>query len=135
VTDGADAVIAHGMAADTTVGDGLASNIGLAVTDRWQQHGLGGLLLSTLMGRAARRGVRSLVLDVLPDNRRMLGMVNRRWPGTPWERTPDAIVIRPEITPWQAAGGWPVPAVMGLPASPSSIRISGDAHAADRSAA
>jgi ribosomal protein S18 acetylase RimI-like enzyme len=135
VTDWAGAVIAHGMAADTTVGDGLASNIGLAVTDRWQQHGLGGLLLSTLMGRAARRGVRSLVLDVLPDNRRMLGMVNRRWPGTPWERTPDAIVIRPEITPWQAAGGWPVPAVMGLPASPSSIRISGDAHTADRSAA
>jgi GNAT superfamily N-acetyltransferase len=135
VTDGAGAVIAHGMAADTTAGDGLATNIGLAVTDRWQQHGLGALLLSTLMGRAARRGVRSLVLDVLPDNRRMLGIVKRRWPGTPWDWTPDAIVIRPEITPRQAAGGWPVPAIVRLPAGPSGIRPSGDAHAPARSAA
>ena len=135
VTDGAGAVIAHGMAADTAAGDVLASNIGLVVTDHWQQQGLGGLLLSTLVGRAARRGVRSLVLDVLPDNRRMLGIINRRWPGTPWEWTPDAIVIRPEITSWQTTGGWPVPAIVRLPASPSGIRPSGDARAPDQSAA
>jgi acetyltransferase len=135
VTDEAGAVIAHGMAADTKAGDGLASNIGLVVTDRWQQQGLGGLLLSTLVGRAARRGVRSLVLDVLPDNGRMLGIINRRWPDAPREQTSDAITIRPAITPWQMTAGWPVPAIVRIPASPSGIRISGGTRAADRSAA
>src|SRR5215469_14104850 len=62
VVDGAGAVIAHGMAADTRGGDELASNIGLVVTDRWQQQGLGGLLLTTLVGRAAGRGIRALVI-------------------------------------------------------------------------
>src|SRR5215469_9646612 len=66
VTDVSGAVIAHGMAADTTVSDGLASNIGLVVADRWQQQGLGTMLLSTLIARASQRGVSSLVLDVLP---------------------------------------------------------------------
>jgi ribosomal protein S18 acetylase RimI-like enzyme len=135
VTDGAGAVIAHGMAADTAVSGGLASNIGLVVTDRWQQQGLGRLLLSTLVGRAARRGVRSLVLDVLPDNHRMLGMLDRRWPGAPRERTRDATIVRPAITPWQAAGGGPVPAILRLPASPSATSPSGGARAPGRSAA
>jgi acetyltransferase len=135
ITDGTGTVIAHGMAADATPGDRLATNIGLAVTDRWQQRGLGSLLLSTLVGRAARRGVRSLVLDVLPDNRRMLGIISRRWPDAPWERGLDAITIRPVITPWQAADGWPVPAIVPLPASSSGIRQSGDARAASQSAA
>lgn len=135
VTDGTGAVIAHGMAADASHGDRLTSNIGLVVTDRWQQHGLGGLLLSTLVGRAARRGVCSLVLDVLPDNRRMLGIISRRWPDVPWERTPDALTIRPVITPWQAVDGWPVPAIVRLPASQSGIGQSGDPRAASRSAA
>jgi GNAT superfamily N-acetyltransferase len=135
VTDAAGAVIAHGMAADPIPGDRLTSNIGLVVTDRWQQRGLGRLLLSTLVGRAARRGVRSLVLDVLPDNRRMLGMISRRWPDAPWERMPDAVTIRPSITPWQATDGWPVPAIVRLPASQSGVSHSGDARAPGQSAA
>jgi len=135
ITDGAGTVIAHGMAADTTVGDQLTSNIGLAVTDSWQQQGLGGLLLSTLVGRAARRGVRSLVLDVLPDNRRMLGIIRRRWPEASFERGLDAITIRPAITPWQAKDGWPVPAIVRLPASEPGIRPSGDPRAPGQSAA
>jgi GNAT superfamily N-acetyltransferase len=133
ITDATGAVIAHGMAADAAAGD--RSNIGLAVTDRWQRRGLGRLLLSTLVGRAARRGVRSLVLDVLPDNRRMLGIITRTWPDAPWERTPDAITITPSITPWQATDGWPVPAIVRLPASETGIRPSGDARAPGRSAA
>jgi acetyltransferase len=114
VTDGSGAVVAHGMAADTAVPSGLASNIGLVVTDTRQQQGLGTLLLSTLIGRASRRGVSSLVLDVLPSNDRMLGIIGRRWPDAPQERTRDAIVITPAITPWQATGGHAVPAVISL---------------------
>jgi GNAT superfamily N-acetyltransferase len=135
VIDGTGAVIAHGMAADASPGDRLTNNIGLVVTDRWQQHGLGGLLLSTLVGRAARRGVCSLVLDVLPDNRKMLGIISRRWPDARWERTPDALTIRPAITPWQVADGWAVPAIVRLPASQSGIRQSGEPRAASQSAA
>lgn len=123
VTDTGGRVIAHGMAADDPVPASLASipcageiasNIGLVVADRWQERGLGTLLLSALVGRAARRGVRSLVLDILPDNHRMLGIIARRWPEAPRQHTPDAIVIRPAITPAQAAGGGQVPAVLGL---------------------
>jgi len=136
VTDATGAVIAHGMAADTrTSGGELASNIGLVVTDRWQGQGLGGLLLTALVGRAAERGVRSLVLDVLPYNDRMLGIINRRWPDAPRERTSDAIIIRPVITPSQATGNWPVPAIVCLPATRSGISPSGDARASGQSAA
>ncbi|HUB38690.1 MAG TPA: GNAT family N-acetyltransferase [Streptosporangiaceae bacterium] len=134
VTDESGAVIAHGMAADTAVPGGQASNIGLVVADSWQQRGLGTLLLSTLVGRAARRGVTSLVLDVLPSNDRMLGIIARRWPDAPRERTRDAIVIRPAITRWQATGRHTVPDVVSIRRDPKT-RQSGDPRASDRTAA
>jgi len=134
VTDDRGTVIAHAMAADTAVSGGLASNIGLVVTDSWQQQGLGTLLLSTLIGRASGRGVGSLVLDVLPSNDRMLGIIARRWPDAPRQRTSDAIIISPAITPWQAVGGHAVPAVISL-ARDHKIRQSGDLRASGRAAA
>jgi ribosomal protein S18 acetylase RimI-like enzyme len=134
VTDPSGAVIAHGMAADTPASDGLGSNIGLVVADPWQQRGLGTLLLSTLIGRASRRGVGSLVLDVLPSNDRMLGIIARRWPDAPRQRTRDAIVISPAITPRQAAGGHAVPAVISLPRDRQNHQ-SGDPRASSRAAA
>jgi GNAT superfamily N-acetyltransferase len=116
VTDPGGRVIAHGMAADDPVPgtDAVASNIGLVVADQWQERGLGTLLLGALVGRAARRGVRSLVLEILPDNHRMLGIIARRWPDAPRQHTPDAIVVRPVITSAQAAGGGAVPAGLHL---------------------
>ena len=42
-----------------------------------------------------RRGVGTLVLEVLPDNHVMLGIIGRQWPEAPDERTPDALVFRP----------------------------------------
>jgi GNAT superfamily N-acetyltransferase len=134
VTDSAGSVIAHGMAADVTVSGGQASNIGLVVADRWQRQGLGRLLLSTLVSRAYQRGVGSLVLDVLPANDVMLGIIGRRWPDAPRERTRDAIVISPAITPSQAAAGRTVPAVLTL-APNHQHRKSGELHAARRTAA
>jgi GNAT superfamily N-acetyltransferase len=134
VTDDRGTVIAHAMAADTAVPAGLATNIGLVVTDRWQGQGLGTLLLSTLIGRASRRGVASLVLDVLPSNDRMLGIIARRWPDAPRQRTRDAIVITPAITPWQAAGGQAVPAIISL-ARDHKTRQSGELRASDRAVA
>ena len=134
VTDRDGAVVAHAMAADTAVPGGQASNIGLVVADPWQRQGLGTLLLSTLIGRASRRGVGSLVLDVLPSNDRMLGIIARRWPDAPQQRTRDAIVFSPPITPWQAAGGHAVPAVISL-ARDRQVRQQGDPRASSRAAA
>ncbi len=134
VTDDNGAVLAHGMAADTAVAGGLASNIGLVVADPWQLQGLGTLLLRTLIGRAARRGVSSLVMDVLPANDRMLGIIARRWPDAPRQLTQDAIIISPAIPPWQAAGGQTLPAVISL-ARDRQTRQSGDVRASNRAAA
>jgi GNAT superfamily N-acetyltransferase len=116
VTDNLGDVIGHGMAAD----DGRATDIGLVVADRWQEHGIGTLLLAALVERAAGRGVRTLVLDVMPANERMLGMIARRWPGAPRERTPDAIVIRPELA---------APAAAQHVSVPSVVSLSSDSHA------
>jgi GNAT superfamily N-acetyltransferase len=115
LTDSCNAVIGHAMAADAVGPDGrLETNIGLVVGDQWQGRGLGTALLDMLVRRAARRGVRALVLDVLPANDRMRGIIARRWPDAPVERTRDALVIRPPIRP--ADTGYPVtlPTVIGM---------------------
>jgi ribosomal protein S18 acetylase RimI-like enzyme len=93
VTDDSGAVVGHGMAADGQVGGTHAADIGLVVADSWQGQGLGTTLLRLLTDRAAERGVKALVLEVLPDNRRMLGIIERRWPHARRERTLDSIRI------------------------------------------
>jgi GNAT superfamily N-acetyltransferase len=109
VTDSRGAVIGHAMAVDACVAGRLESNIGLVIADDWQQRGLGTGLLSLLVSRAAERGVSTLVLDVLPANDRMRGIITRRWPDAPVERTRDAIVIRPSIGPAAFRGGLRAP--------------------------
>jgi hypothetical protein len=115
------------MAADQAGG----SDIGVVVADRWQQRGIGTLLLAALVDRAAGRGVRTLVLDVLPANELMLGIIARRWPAAPRERTPDAIIIRPQLLGAVAAPHVPVPSVISL----ASRYHSGEHRAANRPAA
>jgi len=98
VSDSDGTVIAHGMAADAPTRDGTESSIGLVVADDWQRRGVGTRLLRELTARAARRGVGSLVLEVLPDNHVMRGIIRRQWPDAPAEWTPDALVFRPAIS-------------------------------------
>ena len=134
VTDHGGAVIGHGMAADATVGDtasghGLESSIGLVVADAWQRRGIGSQLLDALAGRARSRGVTRLVLEVLPDNTVMLGIIRRRWPEAPAERTLDAIVFRPANR--HAGCPQPIPRVLAI--GERSHR--GGSGAGDRSAA
>jgi GNAT superfamily N-acetyltransferase len=129
VTDSDGTLIAHGMAADVAGRDGMESSIGLVVADGWQRRSVGTQLLCALTTRAARRGVGTLVLEVLPDNHVMLGIIGRQWPDAPAERTADALVFRPAIR----AGA-------GLQAVPAAIRVSqlansGDHRAPGRSAA
>jgi ribosomal protein S18 acetylase RimI-like enzyme len=134
VTDAGGAVIGHGMAADATAGDaatrhGLESSIGLVVADAWQRRGLGTQLLDALVGRARQRGVTRLVLEVLPDNPVMLGIIRRRWPEAPAERTLDAIVFRPSIR--QVGCPRPIPRAVAI----GERSYQGGAGAKDRSAA
>ena len=97
VTDESGAVVGHGMAADGESSGTHTADIGLVIADRWQGEGLGTALLRLLTKRAAERGVEALVLEVLPDNHKMLGIIERRWPHASRERTPDAITITAEL--------------------------------------
>jgi GNAT superfamily N-acetyltransferase len=159
LTDNCGNVIGHAMAADAPAAQAgaaqaraaqarasdarptdsrLEANIGLVIADDWQHCGLGTMLLSMLVSRAARRGVEALVLDVLPDNARMRGIIARRWPDAPTERTRDALIFRPPIRQADAMNLAAVPAVIGLcrpQADRHAVTQPGGTGAPDRSAA
>ena len=105
VTDAHGGVIGHAMTVDAAGERTGTADVGLVVTDDWQGLGLGTVLLRLLAQRAAARGVASLVLDVLPENSRMLGIIGRHWPGAERTRTLDSINITAPLT-----GAAPVPA-------------------------
>jgi GNAT superfamily N-acetyltransferase len=135
----AQARAAQARASDARPTDSrLEANIGLVIADDWQHCGLGTMLLSMLVSRAARRGVEALVLDVLPDNARMRGIIARRWPDAPTERTRDALIFRPPIRQADAMNLAAVPAVIGLcrpQADRHAVTQPGGTGAPDRSAA
>jgi GNAT superfamily N-acetyltransferase len=130
ITDECGAVIGHGMAVDAHRDGVLCADIGLVIADSRQGQGLGTTLLSMLADRAARRGVAALVLDVLPDNARMLGIIDRRWPGASRTRTLDAIVITAAIPARRQAS--PARDWVAMPARPVD---QGALHGSGRSAA
>ena len=99
ITDERGLVVGHGMAVDLEQCGTLSTDVGLVIADRWQGQGLGTTLLSLLTARATERGVTTLVLDILPTNLRMLGIITRRWPDAQRTRTADAISVRADITP------------------------------------
>jgi GNAT superfamily N-acetyltransferase len=105
-------VIGHGMAVDSAGERAGSADLGLVIADDWQGQGLGSVLLRLLEHRAAGRGITTAVLDVLPENRRMLGIIDRRWPGAPRQRTLDSINITAPVT-----GTLPVPAPVWMGAS------------------
>jgi len=93
-TDGG-AIVAHGMAADSLSPEGcLVSDIGVVVADRWQNRGLGSQILDQVVARAVARGVRVLVMDVLPENKQMLAMIARRWADAGYRFGGDAVTAR-----------------------------------------
>src|ERR1700722_13494297 len=85
--DAAGALVGHGMVVDRT-----------AAAGRWQGRGVGSALLSALARRAAGRGSAELVMDVLPENARMLAMIDRRWPDARRSRGRDSVTIRASLT-------------------------------------
>jgi GNAT superfamily N-acetyltransferase len=88
-------IVGHAMAADSVTPEGcLATDIGVVVTDRWQNQGIGSQILDTLVARAKARGVTVLVMDVLPENKKMLGMISRRWAGAAYRFGGDSVSVR-----------------------------------------
>lgn len=70
-------IIGHAMSYLGGVAD---VEIAAVVADEWQGKGLGSHLIDTLLFRAAVRGARTVGMDVLGENRRVLRMVRRLWP-------------------------------------------------------
>jgi GNAT superfamily N-acetyltransferase len=94
ISDVNGAIVGHGMAADVTTG----VDVGLVVADSWQGQGLGTVLLRLLAARAAERGAGAVVVEVLPDNSRMLGLIDRHFPNARRTWNGDAISIVAGIT-------------------------------------
>jgi GNAT superfamily N-acetyltransferase len=96
-------IVAHAMAADSAGPEGRAADIAVVVADDWQGRGVGSEILGRLVARAAARAVRVLVMDVLPENDRMLGMISRRWPGAAYELGGGSVSVQVRL-PGAAAG-------------------------------
>jgi GNAT superfamily N-acetyltransferase len=88
-------IIGHVMAVDLTGPGGCrVTDIGLVVSDHWQNRGIGSELLAAVTERALARGVSGLVMDVLPENRRMLAMISRRWADAGYEFSGSSVTVR-----------------------------------------
>jgi L-amino acid N-acyltransferase YncA len=99
-------VVAHAMAADADGPEGCrAADIAVVVADDWQDRGIGSEILGRLVARAVARAVRVLVMDVLPENDRMLGMISRRWPGAAFKFDGGAVTVRVRLPGAAAEGG------------------------------
>ena len=92
------AIIGHAMAADQAgPGGERRTDIGVVVADAWQGHGVGVALIRALIARAQARGVAMVVMDVLHDNHRALGMITGHWPAARAGRTRDYTTLRLQL--------------------------------------
>jgi acetyltransferase len=131
--DASGNLVGHGMVVDRTAGDGRqVSDIGVVVADSWQGRGVGSALLRALAQRAAGRGSAELVMDVLPENARMLGMIERRWPDTRRSRNRDSVTIRASLL--DAAGPAAAAGARGAAGAAGAAGTTGAAGAALRGA-
>ncbi|GAA4936456.1 putative N-acetyltransferase YhbS [Nonomuraea thailandensis] len=76
-TTGCGEIVGHAMSFKGGCAD---VEIAVVVADDWQGRGLGPRLVDTLLLRASVRGARTVGMDVLGENRRVLRLVRRLWP-------------------------------------------------------
>ncbi|MEO3873239.1 GNAT family N-acetyltransferase [Nonomuraea sp. B12E4] len=70
-------IVGHAM---SYLGQCSDVEIAVVVADRWQGFGLGPELVEMLLLRAAVRGARTVGMDVMGENRRVLRLIRRLWP-------------------------------------------------------
>jgi GNAT superfamily N-acetyltransferase len=91
-------VIGHAMAVDAVGPTGVRSaDIGVVVADDRQGGGVGSQLMLAVAARARARGVTTLVMDVLAENRRVLAMIARRWPEARHEISRASVTVRAHL--------------------------------------
>jgi GNAT superfamily N-acetyltransferase len=126
-----DVVVGHAMAVCAPApGGALAADVGVVVADAWQGRGVGSALLRAVAARAWARGATAMLMDVLAENHRVLGMISGHWPGVPRSRSGPCVAVSvpipapvpvpgpvsaPSPVPAPAAGGVPVPAPAAVP--------------------
>lgn len=72
-----------------------AAEFALVVEDRLQHHGVGSALFRALVEAARRRGIRTLLADILAENRRMLSLL--RETGLPMRTRRAGDVLKVEL--------------------------------------
>jgi GNAT superfamily N-acetyltransferase len=88
-------IVGHGMASDGRDPSGArVSEMGVVVADAWQGKGVGTTLTRALAARARARGAAVIVMDVLAENRDMLGVIARNFPAARRDRSGPYVSIR-----------------------------------------
>jgi GNAT superfamily N-acetyltransferase len=121
---GQQVVIGHGMATDTRDDAGRpVTELAVVVADDQRGRGAGSALIRTLTVRAQARGATTLLLDVLAENREMLGLVAHYFPGAGYHRSGPYLAIR---VPLPAPFPDPIPALPEEQPGEPSIARPGD---------
>jgi acetyltransferase (GNAT) family protein len=108
-----DAVVGHAMAVCAPgPGGTLAADVGVVVADAWQGRGMGSALLRAVAALARARGATTMLMDVLAENHRVLGMIGGHWPGVPRSRSGPCVAVS---VPIPAPGLIPAPGPMLAP--------------------
>ena len=96
-------VIGHAMASDAAgPGGSRMTEIGVVVTDACQGRGVGSALIRTLAARAQARGIATVTMDVLAENRQVLAMIAHYWPTARHQQSgPYVTVLAPLPQPGQ----------------------------------
>lgn len=79
--------------------DPSTAEVAVLVEDAWQGAGVGRQLLTELTGLAARRGVRTFTATVQPDNRPVLGLLDRVLPGSTVTPDDDVLTVTSPLHP------------------------------------
>ena len=96
VEDGA--IIGHAMASDMAGPGGVpVTEIGVVVTDARQGQGIGSALLRTLAARAQARGISTVTMEVLAENRQVLGMIGHYWPAARQEMSGAYVTVNASL--------------------------------------
>ncbi|MFG1948440.1 GNAT family N-acetyltransferase [Nonomuraea sp. NPDC048826] len=105
-------IVGHAMSYRGGVAD---VEIAVVVTDQWQGFGLGPELVNRLLARAVVRGATTVGMDVMGENRRVLGMIRKIWPDAAMKVSAGSVEVTamiPEalIFAEQGSGGSPLTA-------------------------
>ena len=91
-------IIGHAMASDMAGPGGVpVTEIGVVVTDARQGQGIGSALLRTLAARAQSRGISTVTMEVLAENRQVLGMIEHYWPASRQEMSGAYVTVNASL--------------------------------------